>query len=298
MLKNLNNIINNHYLSFICSLIYFLLGGTLLALLIGKPVGFLIAFILYIISVILAVSPTAEELYRFLHNIRKIETNEERDYLIPILTDVIETMSQEKPEDKKKLEKIEIFIIDKLDINAYALGSATIAITKGAIKAFDEDQLKGVLAHEIAHIRNFDTIANMFVFIASGFFYLFVLLFQFIISLTEKTTSDEKKESVGTYLSAFIKGIFKIFLFIFSFLIQITLAIERRSKEYIADETAYELGFGDELISALYLLEKISLGDYKDLKQRLTASHPRTTARIGRLESMGSMNYNFDLLKD
>lgn len=282
MLKNLDNIINSHYLSFICSLAYFILGGTLLMILLNNPIGFLIALIIYIISVIIAISPPVEKLYRFLHGIRKIETNEERDYLIPILADVVSTIPQEEPLNKNK---IEICIIDKLDINAYALGSTTIAITKGAMKVFDEEQLKGIIAHEIAHIRNFDTIANMFILIASGYFYLFVLLFQFLISLTEKSTSDKKDEVVGNYLNSFIKGIFKIFLFIFSFLVQITLAIQSRKKEYRADRTAYEWGYGEELISSLYLLEKISLGDYSDLKQKLTASHPRTTARIGRLES-------------
>lgn len=281
MLKKLDIIINNHYLSFICSLVYFLLGGTLLTILLFNPIGFLIALVIYVISILIAISPTAEKLYRFLHGIRKIETNEEREYLIPILADVVSIIPQEESVNKNK---IEIYIIDKLDINAYALGSSTIAITKGAMKVFDEEQLKGIIAHEIAHIRNFDTIANMFVLMASGYFYLFVLLFQFLISITEKSSPDKKDKPVSNSLNSFIKEIFKIFLFVFSFLVQITLAIQSRKKEYRADKTAYDWGFGEELISSLYLLEKISLGDNSDLKQKLTASHPRTTARIGRLE--------------
>jgi len=279
MLKNLDNIISNHFLSLVCSLVYFLLGGTLLAILLGNQIGFLIAFIIYILSVLLAISTPAEKLFRFLHNIRSIETNEERDYLIPIFEDVLSAIPQDEPFNK---EKIEICIIDKMDINACAIGNTTIAVTKGAMKAFDEEQLKGVIAHEIAHIRNFDTIANMFMFIASGYFYLFTLLLQFLISLTERPTSDKKEESARYFLGSFIR----IFLYAFSFFVQIVLAIESRKKEYRADETAYDWGFGEELISALYLLEKISLGDYSNLKQKITASHPRTTTRIGRLESM------------
>jgi heat shock protein HtpX len=264
-----------------CSLAYYFLGVLLLGV---THESFLIALVIYLATMITALSPFAEKMLRLLHGIRKIETNEERDYLMPIFTEVMNTIPQEKVKGKKPKE-IELYIIDKLDVNAYALGNSTIAVTKGAMKAFDEEQLKGIIAHEVAHIRNYDTVANMFLLVASGYFYLFVLLFQFIIMATDKTALAVKNKSAN-YFGAVIKTIFKVFVFVFSFLVQITLAIERRKREYRADKLAYEWGFGEELISALYLLEKINLGDYRDLKQKLTASHPRTTARIGRLEDL------------
>lgn len=40
------------------------------------------------------------------------------------------------------------------------------------------------------------------------------------------------------------------------------------------------------MIEALYLLEKISLGDNSTIIQKMTASHPRITKRIEYLESL------------
>lgn len=40
------------------------------------------------------------------------------------------------------------------------------------------------------------------------------------------------------------------------------------------------------MIEALYLLEKISLGDNSSIIQKMTASHPRLTLRINKLEAL------------
>ena len=50
-------------------------------------------------------------------------------------------------------------------INAFAAGSgpgnAVVAVTHGAVSCFDRDELAGVIAHEIAHIRNRDVALNI-----------------------------------------------------------------------------------------------------------------------------------------
>ena len=75
-------------------------------------------------------------------------------------------------------------------------------------------------------------------------------------------------------------------MFLSMFVMQFAMSIGSRKNEYRADKFAYEMGFGKELIDALYLLEKIHLGDNSTLIQKMTASHPRITARIGRLENL------------
>jgi heat shock protein HtpX len=289
MLKDLNNIYENHFLYVVCSLIYFLFSIILLG---GSVYALIITFIIYVVSIKIALSPFAEKMFRFLYGIRSIETNEEREYLMPIFNEVMSVI----PHGKSKA-KIELCIIDKLDVNACAIGYRTVAITKGAMKAFDEEQLKGIIAHEIAHIKTGDTVASMFLFISSGYFYLIVFLFKLIILLMDKATNGIRNISKGktflNFLFGVIRGISRMFIFVFSFLVQITLAVESRKIEYRADRTAYQWGFGEHLTSSLYLLEKINLGDYRDIKQKLTASHPRTTTRIKQLESM-DRNIDYD----
>ena len=272
MLRDIEKIFRHHFLYVVCSLAYCVLGGYLFG---GTTYSFIVAGVVYILSVIIALSPLAEKMLRFFNGVRSIETNEEIEYLYPIFSEVMQAIPYEK--NRKKWKIIELCIIDKLDVNACAIGRRTVAITRGAIKAFDEEQLKGVIAHEVAHIRNGDTVANMFLLVASGYFFLFVSLLKLIIVIVEKMSRNVNGKSV-------LRGLLKVIIFIFQSLMQLVLAMETRKREIRADGQAYQWGFGAELVSSLYLLDKISMGDYQNFKQRLTASHPRTTFRIANLE--------------
>ena len=67
---------------------------------------------------------------------------------------------------------------------------------------------------------------------------------------------------------------------------EIILALNSRTNEIQADTFAYEIGYGRELISAMYLLQKISLDSNLRLSERLKASHPHIAYRIEQLESL------------
>lgn len=281
MLRDLNRIWKHHPLYFLCSIIYFYLGGRFLGGTIGS---FIIAFVLYMVSIMIAISPAGEKVFRFMYGIRKLETNEEKEYLKPIFRDVIDSIYNYKKSKFGGYGLIEICVIDKMDVNACAVGKRTIAVTKGAIKAFDEEQLKGVIAHEVGHLAACDTIANLFLVVGSGYCYLYVLLANLVLLLIDKIAGITNDKKTGRLIYSIFRWICKTIIFIFSFLTQVTLAIESRRREYAADHTAYRLGYGEGLISALYLLEKINLGDNSTITQKITASHPRVTARIGELE--------------
>jgi heat shock protein HtpX len=53
-----------------------------------------------------------------------------------------------------------VYLIDEPDPNAFATGRdpahASIAVTTGLLKAMNRDELQGVIAHEMSHVRNFD----------------------------------------------------------------------------------------------------------------------------------------------
>lgn len=63
------------------------------------------------------------------------------------------------------------------------------------------------------------------------------------------------------------------------------MAINSRTNEFRADRFAYDIGYDIEMIEALYLLERISLGDNSTIIQKMIASHPRITLRINKLEN-------------
>ena len=53
-----------------------------------------------------------------------------------------------------------VFLIDEPDPNAFATGRdpdhASIAVTTGLLEAMNREELQGVIAHEMAHVRNLD----------------------------------------------------------------------------------------------------------------------------------------------
>jgi heat shock protein HtpX len=84
-----------------------------------------------------------------------------------------------------------IHLIDDSAPNAFAIGRgpghAALAVTTGLLEALDREELQGVVAHEVAHIRNEDSRYNLFVsilvgvtvLIADGFFRAVTFPFRF-----------------------------------------------------------------------------------------------------------------------
>jgi len=79
-------------------------------------------------------------------------------------------------------------------------------------------------------------------------------------------------------------GIFNAVTTAFLFLLQIALAVNDRKAERRADEYTIKLGYGEDMVEALYLLEEISLQGGEGIIQKLLARHPRVTRRIENLE--------------
>ncbi len=63
-----------------------------------------------------------------------------------------------------KIPKPRVFIIPTDAPNAFATGrnpqNAVVAVTQGMLKILDQDELEGVISHELAHIRNRDILIS------------------------------------------------------------------------------------------------------------------------------------------
>lgn len=131
--------------------------------------------------------------------------------------------------------------------NAFATGrspsKAAVAITEGALRLLSEEEVRGVMAHELAHVKNRDTLTSCVSAMIAG---VLSFLAQFAMF------SGDRREGGGNPLA--LVGV--ILAPIAAVLIQ---AMISRSREFVADaDGAAIAGSPDGLISALQRLEMAS----------------------------------------
>jgi len=150
-----------------------------------------------------------------------------------------------------------IHIINDPAINAFATGRdpehASIAVTAGAIEKLENQELEGVIAHELSHIKNYDIRLMTVVIICVGIIALLSNWF-FRISFLG---GGRKSNSRGGGQAQLVIMIIGIALLIFAPLIAqlIKFAVSRK-REFLADSSGALLTrYPDGLASAL---EKIS----------------------------------------
>ncbi len=280
VLDDMLNFWGNNKIYFISTIIYFYISFKILG---GTIETFFNLIIIYLVTIFIAFSPTGEKLLRLLNNVRPLETSKEKEYILTLFEEVFKQAKSRN----KYLNKIEICVIDNMTVNAMAIGRHTVAVTKGAVQTFTEEELKAVIAHEVAHIVHEDTTARLYAIIGNGIFTIILFIYKLILFIFEcinETVSRNK--NVLSFFITLIRFILEISTFLFTFALQIVMMTNSRKNEFNADKFSYDLGYDREMIEALYLLEKISLGDNSTIIQKMTASHPRITKRIEYLESL------------
>jgi len=127
-----------------------------------------------------------------------------------------------------------IYIIPEQAINAFATGRdpkhASIAVTVGAVNRLENEELEGVIAHELSHVKNYDIRLMTVVIVLVGMISIMADLFMrgSLLGLGGKSSDDNKGGGV-----LMIVGIILIILSpIIAELIK--LAVSRR-REYLAD---------------------------------------------------------------
>lgn len=242
--------------------------------------SFVISLVFFVVSIAVALF-AGDEIFKLLEGIRPPRTKREKEYLIPIFEDVYEGAKEMHPD----LPKMQIHIIDDMTVNAFAFGRKTIAVTQGAIETFTEEELKGVIAHEISHIYHGDTKAQLINTIGNGATSVLAFCIKQIIKLLELVARVAKSTVIEAVFN-FIRFIFEMIVYVLLLFGNILLSVNSRKNEYTADRFACEIGYGDGLISGLYLLQKMSLGEDKRIISRMQASHPHIASRIERLENL------------
>ncbi|CAN5257873.1 zinc metalloprotease HtpX [soil metagenome] len=196
-----------------------------------------------------------------------------------------------------------VYVIEQAAPNAFATGRdpqhAVVAVTAGILDVVNERELTAVLAHELGHVRNRDTLIMAAVASIAGAISFLAQMAQF--SLWFGGGRDEEESGGGGLIGTILA---MILLPIAALLVQLAIS---RSREFGADDTGAELSRDPlALASALLKLEASSKGvplavnpsvSHLFIVQpllpggftRLFSTHPPIEDRIARLERIAGM---------
>ena len=154
--------------------------------------------------------------------------------------------------ERAELPMPRVYTIPSEQPNAFATGRnakhAAVAVTEGLMQLLPEDQIRGVLAHELSHVKNHDILVTSVAAMIAGAIAAVANILQF--SFLFGGFSDDEDSPLG-----FIGALATIILApIAAALLQMAVS---RQREFLADATgARLLGTGKPLADALESLEK------------------------------------------
>jgi heat shock protein HtpX len=196
-----------------------------------------------------------------------------------------------------------VYVVDSLTPNAFATGRdpahAAVAVTTGITRLLSRDELAGVIAHELAHVRNRDTLISALVATVAGAITMLASVAQWALIFGGFGRSDEED---GAGIGGLASGLLMIFLApIAATIIQLAIS---RTREHDADAAgAAILGDPMPLARALQKLEagnrSMPMAVSPSLAHQFTvqpvtvswlgtlfSTHPPTAERISRLQRL------------
>ena len=201
------------------------------------------------------------------------------------------------------IPKPDVYVMPSMELNAYATGknpeNASIAVTQGLLQTLDRQELEGVIAHEISHIRNKDVQFMTLVAVLVG---IAGILSNLILRSYWYGGRSRKRDKDSGNLGIIIVAVGFLLAIIAPILSRIVQMAVSRSREYLADASAAEMTrYPDGLADALEKLGKHNRGDMKvsesvshlfisdpnrSALDALYSTHPPIEERVKRLREM------------
>ena len=201
-----------------------------------------------------------------------------------------------------------VYLIEDTAMNAFATGRdptrSSVAITRGLLEKCTRDELQGVMAHEMSHVRNYDIRFATLMAVMVGAIVLLcdVMRRSFLWGGGRRRSSG--KGSGGQAIVALVAVVLSIVAPILATIIQLAVS---RQREYLADASAVELTRNPKgLISALnklsYDIEPLEaanrgtqhlfivnpLKGKKLGRDSIFSTHPSLESRVARLEALSA----------
>lgn len=209
------------------------------------------------------------------------------------------------------IPKPKLYIIDDTAPNAFATGRnpehGVIAVTTGLLQKLDRRELEGVLAHEMSHIKNYDTLLSSIAVILVGVVALLSdwMLRSFWYAPRRGRRSRSSSSEGGGQAQVIVLAVAIIMAILAPVVAQLLRLAVSRKREFLADANgAFLTRYPDGLASALRKLDADTeplevankstahlyiinpLREHASFLNNLFSTHPSTQERIAALQRM------------
>ncbi|KRM24482.1 zinc metalloprotease HtpX [Latilactobacillus graminis] len=199
-----------------------------------------------------------------------------------------------------------VFIVADDSPNAFATGNdpehAAVAVTTGIMARLNREELEGVIAHEVSHIRNYDIRLQTIALALSAVISMLVNIGSNMLWWgAGRSRDDDREEGAGNIIGLIVSILLLVLGPLAASIAQMALS---RNREYLADAAGVELTRNPQgLINALLKItdsEPMQTADpssaalyiadpFKGLSRsgaHLFDSHPPIEARVAKLKAM------------
>jgi len=256
----------------------YMLGGTG-----GVTIAFMIAAVMNFFAYW-----NSDKMVLSMHRAREVDAR-----TAPELVSVVAALAR-----RADLPMPKVYIIDNPQPNAFATGrnpeNAAVAATTGLLKTLNRAEIEGVMAHELAHVKNRDTLTMTITATIAG---AISMLANFALFFGGRR--DNPLGLIGTILVM-------IFAPLAAMLVQMAIS---RTREFAADKTGAEIS--GEPLALASALEKLHFGASRTINEAaednpatahmfivnplhgrafdsLFSTHPRMEERIARLQTLAN----------
>ncbi len=219
------------------------------------PLGLVLAFVIWIIMTGVAFF-NGRSIFLGVSRAQKIKKEDH-----PRLFNVVEEMKI-----ASQLPAMpDIYIIDDPSPNAFATGrkpeNAAVAVTTGLLNQLNRDELQGVIAHEIGHIKNRDILFMTMIGVMMGAIVMIADVSLRTMFWTGGSRRSRTSSSGGGQAQVIIMVVGLVLMILSPILAQVIYMMASRKREYLADASSAQFTRYPEGLAGA--LEKISVSPVK-----------------------------------
>ena len=242
------------------------------------------------------------------------------DRLVLGLTGAVPLSREENPREYYMVEGLAIaaglpmprvYVMEEPGMNAFATGrnpqNSVIALTRGIMNNLNDEELKGVIAHELSHIKNHDILLQTIIVVLVGMVTIISNIFfrSMFFGGGRRSSSSSRESGSGGLISVIFLAIGLVLIMLSPLIALLIRFAVSRQREYLADAngamiTRYPAGLANalkklsaysEVRTANNATEHIFIAspfgkNSKVAFSGLFNSHPPLQERIKRLEEM------------